>query len=160
MLAALQAYSSQSGNDTSAFSGILAIAMIVGMWMIFVKMDRPGWYALIPFYNYYKLFEAVSGRGILFLVMAIPLVGPIVLGYYLSKAFGKEGAYVLGLMLLPSIFYLVLGFGDSTYYGPMGMGDTRTAEAREAKTVNFDVQPNKPEESTVSFDVEQSEDAE
>ena len=45
---------------------VLAVAVIslVGMWKIFVKAGKPGWGAIIPFYNMYCLFEMSLLRGI------------------------------------------------------------------------------------------------
>jgi hypothetical protein len=40
------------------------------------------------------------------------------------------------------VFYCITGFGSYSYYGPMGIGDTRTHEARGARTVDFDVTKN------------------
>ena len=41
------------------------------------------------------------------------------LGIKLARAFGKGTGFAVGLILLPSIFYMILGFGDSVYYGPV-----------------------------------------
>jgi len=38
----------------------------------------------------------------------------------LSKSFGKGVAFTLGLLFLPVIFYLILGFGNAEYIGPAG----------------------------------------
>ena len=35
-----------------------------------------------------------------------------------AKSFGKGIGYVLGLLLLPFIFYPMLAFGDASYQGP------------------------------------------
>ena len=145
MLSNILAYSAVSNTGASAWEGLLAIALIAGMWMMFKKMDRPGWYSIIPCYNYYKLFEAVAGNGLLFLTMIIPIIGNFVLGYYTAKAFGKQGGTMIGLMILPSVFFPILGFGDASYYGPCGIEDQRTASAKGAKTVDFDVTRNSDE---------------
>ena len=42
------------------------------------------------------------------------------------------------------------GFGNYKYYGVMGSGDTRTGEARQAKTVDFDVVKDNRVDQTVS----------
>ncbi|MGN0240639.1 MAG: DUF5684 domain-containing protein [Candidatus Weimeria sp.] len=36
----------------------------------------------------------------------------------LAKAFGESGAFAVGLIFLPNIFQLILGFGSSQYIGP------------------------------------------
>lgn len=101
---------------------IVAVVSIVAMWKLFTKAGRPGWAALIPFYNTYTLFNIVyPGHGIKFLLMLIPFVN-IYIGIKcyidLAKAFGKSGAYALGLIFLNPIFMCILGFDSSVYaYG-------------------------------------------
>jgi len=38
----------------------------------------------------------------------------------LSKSFGKNEAFTVGLIFLPFIFYPILGFGSAKYQGPAG----------------------------------------
>ncbi len=35
-----------------------------------------------------------------------------------AKAFGKGGGYAVGLIFIPYVFLLILGFGNATYVGP------------------------------------------
>ena len=89
---------------------------------MFSKAGEPGWTSLIPFLNAYKLFKIGWGSGWLFLLGFIPIaniVVSIMLGIKLARAFGKGTGFAVGLILLPSIFYMILGFGDSVYYGPV-----------------------------------------
>lgn len=68
------------------------------------------------------MFDIVyPGHGIKFLLMLIPFVN-IYIGIKcyidLAKAFGKSGAYALGLIFLNPIFMCILGFDSSVYaYG-------------------------------------------
>ncbi len=97
------------------------ILMIVACWKIFTKAGRPGWASIIPFYNAYVLFDIAWGKGILFLLMFIPIVNIVVsimLMVKLARAFGKGIGFAIGMILLPMIFYCILGFGDATYIGP------------------------------------------
>ncbi len=59
---------------------VLAVAVIslVGMWKIFVKAGKPGWGAIIPFYNMYCLFEMSFGTGWLFLLCLVPCVNVVI----------------------------------------------------------------------------------
>lgn len=102
---------------------ILAIAVfaIVCMWKIFTKAGQPGWASIIPFYNYYVLFEIAWGNGLLFLLMFIPVanfVVMIILWVKLSQSFGYSAAFAIGLLFLPIIFLPILAFGSSRYIGP------------------------------------------
>jgi hypothetical protein len=38
----------------------------------------------------------------------------------LSKSFGKDEGFTVGLLLLGVVFYPILGFGDARYLGPFG----------------------------------------
>jgi hypothetical protein len=40
----------------------------------------------------------------------------------LSKSFGQSEGFTIGLILLPFIFYPMLGFGNYQYVGPAGAG--------------------------------------
>lgn len=102
---------------------ILAIAVfaIVCMWKIFTKAGQPGWASIIPFYNYYVLFDIAWGNGLLFLLMLIPVANfviMIILWVKLSQSFGYSAAFAIGLLFLPIIFLPILAFGSSRYIGP------------------------------------------
>ena len=54
--------------------------------------------------------------------MIIPLVNFVVfimLAVELAKVFGKGIGYVIGLILLPFVFYPMLASGDATFRRPM-----------------------------------------
>lgn len=104
------------------FGLILSILLIVGMWKMFSKAGEPGWTSIIPFLNSYKLYKIGWGSGWIFLLTLIPIVNIIVsimLGIKLARAFGKGTGFAVGLILFPSLFYMILGFGDAVYYGPV-----------------------------------------
>ena len=119
---------SAAAGGVSAVSSIVglavAILVLVGMWKIFVKAGKPGWGAIIPFYNLYCLFDMSFGKGWMFLLTIIPIVNvvvEIILCVKLAKAFGKGGGFAVGLIFFPFIFVPVLGFGDAEYIGlPQG----------------------------------------
>lgn len=99
----------------------VSIFMIVCLWKIFTKAGQPGWASIVPFYNYYVMFDIAWGNGILFLLMLIPIVNfvvLIILWVKLAKAFGHGGGFACGLIFLSIIFLPILAFGDSQYIGP------------------------------------------
>jgi len=107
----------------SIFWIVVAILSIIAMWKIFEKAGEEGWKALIPFYNYYVLFDIAWGNGLVFLLMFVPCVNFVVmiLNYLkLAKAFGKDVGFGIGLIFLAPIFMMILGFGDARYIGPNG----------------------------------------
>jgi len=97
----------------------LYIIMIVGMWKMFEKAGREGWKSLIPIYNLYVLTEISGQNGLLFLLILIPGVGALIwdilVAIKLAPAFGKDTGFAIGLILLPFVFYLILGFGKDQY---------------------------------------------
>lgn len=99
---------------------ILGILLIVAQWKIYTKADEHGWASLIPFYREFVLFKITFGNGWLFLLLLIPFVNAILLivaMHKLSKAFGHDIGFTLGLIFLSPIFMLILGFGESKYSG-------------------------------------------
>ena len=99
----------------------LCVLILVANWRIYMKAGRPGWAAIVPFYNMYCLFDMAFGNGWLFLLTFVPCVGAvmnIVMYVKLSQAFGMSGAFAVGLIFLPYVFLPILGFGDAEYIGP------------------------------------------
>ncbi len=97
---------------------ILVVPMLAGLWKIFDKAGKPGWAAIVPFYNIYLLVEIV-GRDILWFVLCLILPFLVIVIYIdLAKSFGKGTGYGLGLAFLPFVFFPMLGFGDAQYIGP------------------------------------------
>ena len=99
-------------------SAIFYILIAAGMWRIFEKMGREGWEGIIPFYRVYVLFEELYGSGWKALLLLIPIYHiyvAIKVSVDLSHEFNFSGAYAIGLLFLPMVFYPVLGFGKAVY---------------------------------------------
>ena len=124
---------------------ILCILLIVAKWKIFTKAGIAGWKSLIPIYNVYLQYkisglsfwkwsvlpilvgsvfvslagENPSGINILwFLIgLAILIFADIKFNLQFAKAFGKGVGFALGLIFLPNIFQLILGYGSAQYVG-------------------------------------------
>ncbi len=99
----------------------ILIVAIAGMWKTFEKAGKPGWAAIIPIYNIYIMIEIVGKPSIWLLWCILPCVN-IVFSIWLinlmSKSFGKEEGFTVGLVLLGFIFWPILGFGSARYLGP------------------------------------------
>lgn len=54
------------------------------------------------------------------LIPVLNLVFGIWAANMLSKSFGKDESFTVGLVLLNIIFLAILAFGDATYQGPYG----------------------------------------
>lgn len=116
------------------------ILLVIAMWKIFAKAGVAGWKSLIPIYNVYKYCQII-GVSFWIYVLLVPFViglitaifnnqdvTTIVSGLYsifisifmaikTGKAFDKSTGFIVGLVLLSSIFELILAFGSSKYVG-------------------------------------------
>ena len=94
--------------------------MITSMGTIFLKAGKPWWAAIIPIYNVVVLLEIV-GKPLWWLIMFfIPCVGlvfAIMAMHALSRSFGKDVGFTVGLVLLPILFAPMLAFGTAQYQG-------------------------------------------
>lgn len=101
---------------------IFIIILIAAMWKIYAKAGKPGWSAIIPFYNIWVLLEIVGRPGwwlILFFIPFVNFIIAIIVSIDLAKSFGKSAAYgIILLFFFNVIGYLMLGFGSAEYEGP------------------------------------------
>ncbi|MCQ2570739.1 MAG: DUF5684 domain-containing protein [Candidatus Saccharibacteria bacterium] len=115
-------------GDLAILSILLAIAAllyigsiisIIALWKIFKKAGHEGWEILIPIYNAYVLTKISGLDGWFLAVCLFPGIGVLIwlimVSIQLSAAFNKDGAFAIGLILLPYIFYPILGFGKAQY---------------------------------------------
>ncbi len=97
------------------------ILILAAWWKIFTKAGQPGWASIIPIYNLYVWCKIVGRPWWWLLLMLIPFVNfiiAIILLIDLAKSFGKGVGFGIGLLLLPFIFFPILGFGSAQYEGP------------------------------------------
>ena len=96
------------------------VLVIAGGWKMFEKAGKPGWAIIVPIYNIIVMLE-IAGKPIWWIILLIiPVVNLIVLimvYHNISKAFGKDVGFTIGLILLGFIFIPILGFGDAKYQG-------------------------------------------
>ena len=110
-----------------------AIVYLIGLMKVFKKAGRPGWAAFAPGYDSVLLCEiaGIDPRWVLIIVWGslisiIPILGGLVfavaaiyfailLNVSLARAFGKSDGFAVGLILLPFVFYPILGFGSAKY---------------------------------------------
>jgi hypothetical protein len=102
----------------------IAFALLVWAfmwWKVFSKAGQPGWASIIPIFNAYVLCKVAGRPGWWVILTFIPLVNFIIwiiLCLDVAKYFGKGAGFGIGLILLPIIFYPILGFGSAQYQGP------------------------------------------
>ena len=117
---------------------VIFLLVIIAWWKIFEKAGRPGWEAIIPFYNFYILLKIVGKPGWWLILVLIPLVNLIIIIWtynMLSKSFGKDEAFTVGLILLGFVFFPILGLGSAKYLGPFG--NKQEFENRNLKNYEF-----------------------
>lgn len=101
---------------------VFAIPLIIGLWKTFVKAGKPGWAAIVPFYNMYVLTVEIAQKPIWwFILLFVPYVNivmNIMIVLEIAKKFGKSVVFaIFGLILFPYVGWLMLGFGSAQYQG-------------------------------------------
>jgi hypothetical protein len=117
----------QNSSDGVNAIGVLVfvalyIAVIVGMWKVFVKAGIAGWWSLVPIANLWFLAKICGLPGWAGLLVFVPFAGLLFscyLTYLLGRAFGKSVPYIVGMILLPFIFVPLLGWGRDEYRGAL-----------------------------------------
>jgi hypothetical protein len=102
---------------------VIALLQIIGQWKVFVKAGQPGWACIIPIVNIYFMTKIGGKPGWWTLLCLIPFVNIIFIIWIInmvSKSFGKDEGFTVGLILLSFIFWPILGFGNARYLGPFG----------------------------------------
>ncbi len=98
---------------------VITVISIVSYWKIFEKAGKPGWAAIIPIYSTIVLLEIIKKPWWWLLLLLIPgvnLIFAIWATNLLSKSFGKNEGFTIGLILLPVIFLPILAFDKSARY--------------------------------------------
>lgn len=113
-----------SNNVTFVFSGVmfvvffisiaLAIVNLIAAIKIYKKLGLPGWGVIVPIYGQWILLKAVDLPGWLSILPVANGIALIVANYRLAGKFGKGSGFGLGLVFLPPIFYMILGFGKAS----------------------------------------------
>ena len=111
---------------------VVYVVFLVGLYVlaclplagVFKKAGIEGWKAWVPFYNGYVLLRMVGRPGWWLALMFVPLLNlavSIIASHDLSKSFGKDVAFTVGLVLLGPVFLFVLWLGDARYRGPAAL---------------------------------------
>jgi hypothetical protein len=123
-------YDASSGISAMFGTGFIIFALIfvvfycICMWKIFEKAGHPGWSAIVPIYNYYIFTKIIGKPGWWVILFLIPYLNIIFLIWgtnLLSKSFGKDIGFTLGLIFLGFIFMPIMAFDKTIQYrGPSG----------------------------------------
>ena len=135
-------YNQYSGNFTSILASNICLVLFAvsisfileySIQLIFMKMNRRWWLALIPLVNIYYLCEAVSEKPLFSIIVFIPVVGElyyIYILYTLGRSFKKSGLFTV---LFPFIMFPVIGFGGSCFREVCYIHDQDSLEKEYAK---------------------------
>lgn len=110
----------------------LSILLATGTWYMFEKAGKPGWAMIVPIYNIVVMLEIAKKptwwTAIILLVPIVNIVFLIMMLNGISKNFGKDAGFTVGLVLLRQIFFAILGYGDATYMGAETKTDDRVID--------------------------------
>ena len=113
-------YAPSTGLSATTWIVVCAVMVfyIASMWKIYTKAGQPGWAAIIPIYNAIVLLE-IAGKPIwwilLLLIPCVNIIVGILVAVDVAKNFGQGTGFAIGLVLLPFVFYPILGFGSARY---------------------------------------------
>ena len=96
----------------------ISILLAVGSWYMFEKAGKAGWATIVPIYNIIVMCEIAKKPGWWVILLFIPIVNIVFIVMILngiSKNFGKDSGFTVGLVFLGQIFFAVLGYGDAVY---------------------------------------------
>ena len=119
---------------------VLGLVAVFGLWKLFTKAGKPGFYAIIPFLNLYTLVEITAlpvtwfwysiiagivttwSGGLLGLVS---LYLTFIIFRQLMRVFGKSDSIVNVIIniICPYITLPMLGMSDAQYRGPQASDD-------------------------------------
>jgi hypothetical protein len=150
-----------------AFFVIFLLPCALGVSKLLKKAGLPGWKGFVPVYNLYLITKVVGKPGwwtllatsnylfvilwgviggstdddlykvIYFSLSILSLVFLIRIFNMLSFSYGKDSGFTVGLVMLPFVFFPILGYGNAKYEGPFG--DPELYEAYQAnKAGGFD----------------------
>lgn len=104
---------------STVFYLAVILFLIIAQWKLFEKAGEPGWAAIVPIYNMIVMMK-IAGRPewwvLLLFVPFANLFAVIMMYIGLAKNFGRSDAFGIGLIFLPYVFLLILGYGSSRYY--------------------------------------------
>lgn len=88
--------------------------IFVSMWKIMVKAGKPGWYSLIPVYNFWVIFETCYNNNLMWFIFCfIPGLNLVAYGAMLvglSIVFGKGTGFAILTLFLPVVGLPIIAF--------------------------------------------------
>ena len=109
--------------------GLIAISSLMllgGMYLMIAFAWQPAYFWLTLILGIVSSYlqgtletsESLTVYMLVILIKIILVIISIMYSIKLARAFGRGTGFAIGLIFLPPIFMLILGFGDDRYYGP------------------------------------------
>lgn len=97
---------------------VLIALLIVSAWVVFKKAGKPGWAAIVPFYNGWVYCRLGGMPGWIYLIPFVNVIALIVADFEIAKRFGKTDGFGFLLIFLPFVALPILAFGKAGYSAP------------------------------------------
>jgi hypothetical protein len=94
---------------------LITMLAFLGYYRLFKKAELPGWAAIVPIYNticFLRIGKKPEWWILLLFIPFVNIVIAIIATHAVSKAFGKDEGFTVGMIFLPFIFVPLLGFGE------------------------------------------------
>lgn len=117
------------------------LLLMIGKAMLAKKAGEKAWKIFIPIYSSYMICK-ISGTNFLWVILQVVstlvylsdsrfyiiyiivnFMYAYVVAANLCHSFGKANGFLIGLLLLPNIFYFIFGLTKNEYLGPIGDAD-------------------------------------
>ena len=112
-------FADSAAGPILTFVGIaIFLILLFGNWLMFEKAGQRGWTCIIPILNLLVLLKIVRRPLWWIVLMVIPIVNFVVFIIVmvdLARVFAKGVGFAIGLILLPWIFFVILGLGAAQY---------------------------------------------
>jgi hypothetical protein len=88
---------------------------------VFKKAGVPQWIAWVPFYNVWRFLELGGQQGFWAILAILPLASYVsavflyISAYQVGRKFGKDGAWVVLAIFLPTVWLAILAFDSSKW---------------------------------------------
>jgi len=118
----------------------LIVLLCVSQWIIFQKAGKRGWYSLVPVYGTLVMLQIIGKPWwwiLLFLIPFANIVFAIWMLNLLSKSYGKNEGFTVGLLFLSFIFLPILAFGKAIYVGPAGAEGFNPSNPPEIPAIDY-----------------------
>ena len=142
------------------YFAIIAL-MLVSMWKIFVKCEKPGWACLVPIYNIITMLDIAGKPAWYILLFLVPFANIYVMWVCydgMAKKLGKSTGFTVGMILLPIIFFPILAFSKTNSVAPSSASDSTVTQTPVSDTTEnvSDVNTNEYTQAPSAADFNQA----